>query len=169
MAEEQFDFRIYNSMTQQKEIFKPKVPGNVSMYVCGVTAYDYSHLGHARAAVSFDILFRYLKHLGYEVTYVRNFTDVDDKEVLIKLQAKNTRGFFFQGFPCSTTKLMLNFQGSLKEGENSSVQGSQLGHYEERCYTKYPHLRPSYAANVAQSDSASNGTLSLSSEDYAAF
>nr|QDJ95143.1 cysteinyl-tRNA synthetase [Astragalus bisulcatus] len=79
MANERVELRIYNSMTQQKEIFNPKVPGKVSMYVCGVTAYDYSHIGHARAAVSFDILFRYLKHLGYEVTYVRNFTDVDDK------------------------------------------------------------------------------------------
>lgn len=59
MAEEQAEFRIYNSMSQQKEIFKTKVPGKVSMYVCGVTAYDFSHLGHARAAVSFDILFRY--------------------------------------------------------------------------------------------------------------
>ncbi|KAL9317150.1 hypothetical protein ACSQ67_013667 [Phaseolus vulgaris] len=80
MAEEELGvFRIYNSMTQQKEIFKTKIPGKVSMYVCGVTAYDFSHLGHARAAVSFDILTRYLRHLGYEVTYVRNFTDVDDK------------------------------------------------------------------------------------------
>ncbi|CAL0320793.1 unnamed protein product [Lupinus luteus] len=79
MAEEKSELRIYNSMTNEKEIFKPKQPGKVSMYVCGVTAYDYSHLGHARAAVSFDIFFRYLKHLGYEVTYVRNFTDVDDK------------------------------------------------------------------------------------------
>ncbi|OIV90914.1 hypothetical protein TanjilG_16874 [Lupinus angustifolius] len=79
MAEEQSELKIYNSMTNEKEIFKPKEPGKVSMYVCGVTAYDYSHLGHARAAVSFDILFRYLKHSGYEVTYVRNFTDVDDK------------------------------------------------------------------------------------------
>ncbi|KAK7269785.1 hypothetical protein RIF29_22521 [Crotalaria pallida] len=80
MAEEQqTELRIYNSMTNEKEIFKPKEPGKVSMYVCGVTVYDYSHIGHARAAVSFDILFRYLKHLGYEVTYVRNFTDVDDK------------------------------------------------------------------------------------------
>ncbi|KAK7243375.1 hypothetical protein RIF29_38169 [Crotalaria pallida] len=80
MAEEQqTELRIYNSMTNEKEIFRPKEPGKVSMYVCGVTVYDYSHIGHARAAVSFDILFRYLKHLGYEVTYVRNFTDVDDK------------------------------------------------------------------------------------------
>ncbi|KAK2663797.1 hypothetical protein Ddye_002371 [Dipteronia dyeriana] len=73
------ELKLYNSMTQQKEIFTPKVPGKVGMYVCGVTAYDYSHLGHARAAVAFDVLYRYLRHLGYEVTYVRNFTDVDDK------------------------------------------------------------------------------------------
>ncbi|XP_058765616.1 cysteine--tRNA ligase 2, cytoplasmic-like isoform X2 [Vicia villosa] len=79
MAEEQVELRIYNTMTKEKEIFTTKEPGKVSMYVCGVTAYDYSHLGHARAAVSFDILYRYLKHLGYEVKYVRNFTDVDDK------------------------------------------------------------------------------------------
>lgn len=71
--------RLYNSMSQEKEIFKPKEQGKVGMYVCGVTAYDLSHLGHARAAVAFDVLYRYLLHLGYEVTYVRNFTDVDDK------------------------------------------------------------------------------------------
>ena len=57
MAKE--EFRVYNSMTQLKEIFKPKVAGKVGMYVCGVTAYDFSHLGHARAAVNFDILYRY--------------------------------------------------------------------------------------------------------------
>uniref|UniRef100_A0A7N0ZYX8 cysteine--tRNA ligase n=1 Tax=Kalanchoe fedtschenkoi TaxID=63787 RepID=A0A7N0ZYX8_KALFE len=73
------EFRVYNSMTHEKEVFKPREPGKVGMYVCGVTAYDLSHLGHARAAVAFDILYRYLLHLGYEVTYVRNFTDVDDK------------------------------------------------------------------------------------------
>ncbi|XP_059452782.1 cysteine--tRNA ligase 2, cytoplasmic [Corylus avellana] len=78
MAKEE-EFRVYNSLTQQKEIFKPHVPGRVAMYVCGVTAYALSHLGHARAAVNFDVLCRYLQHLGYEVTYVRNFTDVDDK------------------------------------------------------------------------------------------
>ncbi|KAK1565221.1 hypothetical protein Q3G72_021589 [Acer saccharum] len=71
--------KLYNSMTQQKEIFTSKVPGKVGMYVCGITAYDLSHLGHARAAVAFDVLYRYMEHLGYEVTYVRNFTDVDDK------------------------------------------------------------------------------------------
>ncbi|KAM7509339.1 hypothetical protein LguiA_019792 [Lonicera macranthoides] len=78
MAKQQ-EFQVYNSMTKQKEIFKPRVPGKVGMYVCGVTTYDFSHIGHARAYVCFDVLYRYLKHLGYEVVYVRNFTDVDDK------------------------------------------------------------------------------------------
>ncbi|KAH9615074.1 hypothetical protein KSS87_012219 [Heliosperma pusillum] len=70
---------LYNTMTKKKELFVPKVAGEVGMYVCGVTAYDYSHIGHARAYVAFDVLYRYLKELGYKVTYVRNFTDVDDK------------------------------------------------------------------------------------------
>ncbi|XP_047970173.1 cysteine--tRNA ligase, chloroplastic/mitochondrial isoform X1 [Salvia hispanica] len=70
---------LYNTMSKQRELFKPKVEGKVGMYVCGVTAYDLSHIGHARVYVAFDVLYRYLKHLGYEVNYVRNFTDVDDK------------------------------------------------------------------------------------------
>ncbi|XP_048495174.1 cysteine--tRNA ligase, chloroplastic/mitochondrial isoform X2 [Beta vulgaris subsp. vulgaris] len=73
------DLWVYNTMSRKKEIFKPKVDGKVGMYVCGVTAYDFSHIGHARAYVTFDILYRYLKYLGYDVCYVRNFTDVDDK------------------------------------------------------------------------------------------
>ncbi|CAN0887457.1 Cysteine--tRNA ligase 2, cytoplasmic [Linum grandiflorum] len=78
-VEKKMEFRLYNTMSKTVEIFKPIVPGKVGMYVCGVTAYDLSHIGHARAAVVFDVLFRYLQHLGYEVTYVRNFTDIDDK------------------------------------------------------------------------------------------
>ncbi|KAK6146855.1 hypothetical protein DH2020_020724 [Rehmannia glutinosa] len=79
MAKKSPEFQVYNSMTKQKEIFKPIVDGKVGMYVCGVTSYDLSHIGHARAYVAFDVLYRFLKHLGYEVVYVRNFTDVDDK------------------------------------------------------------------------------------------
>ncbi|MBM4331656.1 MAG: cysteine--tRNA ligase [Deltaproteobacteria bacterium] len=71
--------RIYNSLTQKKEDFIPLKEGRVLMYVCGVTVYDRCHIGHARAAVVFDVIFRYLRYLGYEVTYVRNYTDVDDK------------------------------------------------------------------------------------------
>ncbi|KAL5700197.1 cysteine--tRNA ligase [Ranunculus cassubicifolius] len=73
------EFKIYNSLTKQKETIKTKEPGKVGMYVCGVTAYDFSHIGHARCYITFDLLYRYLRHLGYEVNYVRNFTDVDDK------------------------------------------------------------------------------------------
>lgn len=72
---------LHNTMTRQKEVFRPR-PGQgsrVSMYVCGVTVYDYSHIGHARVYVAFDVIYRFLRHLGYEVSYVRNFTDVDDK------------------------------------------------------------------------------------------
>jgi len=71
--------RIYNTLSGEKELFVPLVPGKVGMYVCGVTVYDYCHIGHARAGVVFDIIFRYLKYAGYDVTYVRNYTDIDDK------------------------------------------------------------------------------------------
>ena len=70
---------IYNSLTNRKEPFTPIVPGQVSMYVCGMTVYDYCHIGHARVLVVFDVVYRFLKHLGFEVTYVRNITDIDDK------------------------------------------------------------------------------------------
>lgn len=70
---------IYNTLTKSKEEFVPLEPGKVKMYVCGVTVYDYCHIGHARSAVVFDVIYRYLLFLGYDVTYVRNFTDIDDK------------------------------------------------------------------------------------------
>lgn len=70
---------LYNSLTRKKEEFVPSRPGKVSLYSCGITAYDLSHIGHARSAVVFDILVRYLRSLGYDVTFIRNFTDVDDK------------------------------------------------------------------------------------------
>ena len=70
---------IYNSLSRQKEIFKPLQPGKVGLYVCGMTVYDYCHVGHARVMVVFDVVVRYLRHLGYQVRYVRNITDIDDK------------------------------------------------------------------------------------------
>jgi len=70
------DFIIYNTLSRKKEIFKPIIPGHVGMYVCGPTVYGEAHLGHSRPAITFDVLFRYLKHLGYKVRYVRNITDV---------------------------------------------------------------------------------------------
>jgi cysteinyl-tRNA synthetase len=70
---------IYNTLTGKKEEFIPLNKNSIGMYVCGVTVYDLSHIGHARSAVIFDMICRYLRYLGYKVTYVRNFTDIDDK------------------------------------------------------------------------------------------
>lgn len=71
--------QLYNTLNRKKENFSPREQGKIGMYVCGITAYDYCHIGHARSAVVFDVLVRYLEHLGFSVTFVRNFTDVDDK------------------------------------------------------------------------------------------
>jgi cysteinyl-tRNA synthetase len=70
---------VHNTLGNRKEPFEPLVPGKVGMYVCGVTVYDLCHIGHARANVAFDVIVRYLRFSGYEVKYVRNFTDIDDK------------------------------------------------------------------------------------------
>jgi len=86
---------IYNSLTRKKEVFTSIIPGHVGMYVCGPTVYGDPHLGHARPAITFDILYRYLQHLGYKVRYVRNITDVghleadsDDGEDKIEKKAR---------------------------------------------------------------------------------
>ena len=79
--------QIYNTLTREKAPFKPLVEGKVDMYVCGITIYDFCHVGHARTYVSFDVMNRYLRYLGFDVTYVRNITDVDDK--IIKRAAEN--------------------------------------------------------------------------------
>ncbi|MGL5046366.1 MAG: cysteine--tRNA ligase [Shewanella sp.] len=71
--------KIYNSITRQKQEFKPINPGKIGMYVCGVTIYDLCHIGHGRTFVSFDMIVRYLRYAGYEVNFQRNITDVDDK------------------------------------------------------------------------------------------
>ncbi|MFQ5481114.1 MAG: cysteine--tRNA ligase [Nitrospinaceae bacterium] len=82
------NLRVYNTLSGAKEPFEPLEPGEVRMYVCGVTVYDYCHVGHARAGIVFDTIYRYLQHRGYKVTYVRNFTDIDDK-IINKAAAEN--------------------------------------------------------------------------------
>jgi cysteinyl-tRNA synthetase len=79
--------RIHNSLAREKQVFTPIRPGEVRMYVCGMTVYDYCHLGHARMLVAFDIVRRWLRASGFRVTYVRNITDIDDK--IIKRAAEN--------------------------------------------------------------------------------
>ena len=71
--------KLYNTMSMQKEEFVPIEPGKVRMYACGPTVYNYIHVGNARPIIMFDVLRRYLEYRGYEVTFVQNFTDVDDK------------------------------------------------------------------------------------------
>lgn len=79
--------QIFNTLSRKKEIFKPITEGKVGLYVCGITIYDRCHIGHARTYVAFDIIARYLKYSGYELTHVRNITDVDDK--IIKRALEN--------------------------------------------------------------------------------
>ena len=79
--------RIYNSLTGEKQLLEPITPGAVRMYVCGMTVYDFIHVGHARMMIAFDMVNRYLRHRGYRVTYVQNITDIDDK--IIRRAAEN--------------------------------------------------------------------------------
>lgn len=84
--------QIFNTLTKQKQTFVPLIDNKVGMYVCGITVYDLCHMGHARTYLSFDIVVRYLRHLGYDVNYVRNITDVDDK--IIKRAQENNESPF---------------------------------------------------------------------------
>ena len=80
-------FQVYNTLSKSKQPFTPITPGKIRMYVCGITVYDHCHIGHARVMVSFDLITRYLRARGWEVEYVRNITDVDDK--IIKRASEN--------------------------------------------------------------------------------
>ncbi len=71
--------QVHNTLKKKKEEFVPLEPGKIRLYVCGITVYDLCHIGHARSAIVFDVIYRYLLHLGFQVTYIRNFTDIDDK------------------------------------------------------------------------------------------
>ena len=84
--------QIYNTLSGRKETFQPIRPGEVRLYVCGMTVYDYCHIGHARVMVVFDLVVRYLRALGYTVTYVRNITDIDDK--IIRRAGENGEDFY---------------------------------------------------------------------------
>ncbi|MFA5247199.1 MAG: class I tRNA ligase family protein, partial [Candidatus Micrarchaeia archaeon] len=79
---------VFNTLSKQKEKFEPQAAGKVKMYVCGVTPYDYCHMGHGRCYTAFDVVRRYLKYSGYDVKYVQNFTDIDDKIIKRAKEAK---------------------------------------------------------------------------------
>jgi cysteinyl-tRNA synthetase len=100
---------IYNDLNRSKETFVPLTPGRVNMYVCGMTVYDLCHLGHARVMVVFDVVARYLRWLGYDVTYVRNITDIDDKII----NRANERGEPFQALTERYVQAMHEDAGAL--------------------------------------------------------
>jgi cysteinyl-tRNA synthetase len=83
--------RIYNTLSRRIEDFRPLVPGRIGMYVCGITVYDYCHLGHARLLVGFDVIARYLRFRGWQLDYVRNITDIDDK--ILRRASENGEAF----------------------------------------------------------------------------
>jgi cysteinyl-tRNA synthetase len=99
---------IYNTLTRSKQALRPISTGKVGIYVCGMTVYDYCHLGHARVMIAFDVVVRHLRHLGFEVTYVRNITDVDDK--IIARAQKNSE---------SITELTERFVDAMHDDERA--------------------------------------------------
>src|SRR2546422_5444276 len=86
------NLKIYNTLAREKQVFTPIQPGKVSMYVCGMTIYDYCHIGHARMMMAFDVIYRWLKASGYQVNYVRNITDIEDKIIRRAVENGETIG-----------------------------------------------------------------------------
>ncbi len=82
--------RIFNTLSKELERFVPLKDGHVSMYVCGMTVYDFCHIGHARSMIAFDLVQRWFKVLGYQVNFVRNITDIDDKIIRRSMENKET-------------------------------------------------------------------------------
>ena len=118
--------QIYNTLTRQKEEFKPMVDGKIDMYVCGITIYDYCHIGHARTFVGFDVIVRYLRHLGYDLKYVRNITDVDDKII----KRANENGEAINDLTLRMTKAMHEDFDSLNM-LRPDVEPTVTGHMDE--------------------------------------
>src|SRR5215510_6874609 len=119
--------QIFNSLTGRKEPFEPIRPGEVGMYVCGVTVYDYCHLGHARMLIAFDVVRRHLKASGYRVTFVRNITDIDDK--IIRRAQEN-------GEPISA--LTERFIRAYRE--DCAALGVEMGDHEPRATEYLPQI-----------------------------
>ncbi len=127
--------KIYNSLSKSKEIFKPVLEGNVGMYVCGPTVYSNVHLGNVRTFMSFDLIFRYLKHLGYKVRYVRNITDAghltdDDAEDKISTKARLERIEPME----VVQKYTIDFHKTLQSINNlpPSIEPTATGHIVEQ-------------------------------------
>ncbi len=119
--------RIYNTLVREKQEFVPIEPGKVRMYVCGMTVYDYCHLGHARVLVVFDVVQRWLRSCGFEVTYVRNITDIDDKIIQRAQENKETIG--------QLTKRFIGFMD-----EDAAALGVEKPEHEPRATEYVPQM-----------------------------
>ncbi|MEP1213637.1 MAG: cysteine--tRNA ligase [Marinobacter sp.] len=147
--------RIYNTLSQKKEEFKPIEPGKVRMYVCGMTVYDYCHLGHARVLVAFDVITRYLRHSGYDVHYVRNITDIDDK--ILRRAEENGEVY---------TELTARMIKAMHEDE---AKLGVLSPTEEPCATEYINEIVAMIHKLVSSGhayAADNGDVYFSVESY---
>lgn len=156
--------KMYNSITGEKEVFKPIHEGKVGMYVCGPTVYNYVHLGNCRTFISFDLVYRYLKHLGYAVRYVRNITDVghmvDDVDEGEDKIAKRAR--IEQIEPMEIVqKYTLNFHNILKQFNNlpPSIEPTATGHIIEQIEIIQAIINNGFAYEV-------NGSVYFDVEKY---
>src|ERR671932_2584403 len=119
--------KIYNTLAREKQPFSPIQPGKVRMYVCGMTVYDYCHLGHARVMVVFDMVQRWLRAQGLDVTYVRNITDIDDK--IIKRAVENNE---------TISQLTARFIQAMDE--DAAALGVQKPDHEPRATAYVPQM-----------------------------
>lgn len=148
--EETYKVKVYNTLTGKKEQFIPLNQNKVGVYACGVTVYDYCHIGHARSAVVFDVIIRYLRHRGYDVKFVRNFTDIDDKiikkanEMGISWNEVSER--FIEAFYTDMDKL-----GILK----ADVEPKATEHIDEMIHIIQTLIKKGYAYSIKEGDSES--------------
>ena len=159
------EIQVYNTLTRKKEVFEPLVPGKVGLYVCGPTVYGAPHLGHARSAITFDLLFRFLKEIGYKVRYVRNITDVghlvadaDEGEDKIAKQAK-----LDELEPMEVVQIYTNMYHQAMETLNvqsPSIEPRASGHIIEQIEDVKRILKSGYAYE-------SNGSVYFDVEKFA--
>lgn len=170
---------IYNTLTKQKQLFTPLQPGKIGIYVCGITVYDYCHIGHARLCVVFDVLTRYLRAIGYEVKYVRNITDVDDKIIkranelgedaatlaqrFIQAMHEDERALnvlppdieprateYMSEMIAMIEKLIANHYAYIAENGDVYYQVSRFDHYGELAYQDLDKLRAGARVDVVE-------------------
>jgi cysteinyl-tRNA synthetase len=146
---------IYNTLTRKKEAFTPIIPGKVGMYVCGMTVYDYCHIGHARVMVVFDVVQRWLRAAGYLVTYVRNITDIDDK--IIRRAVENGE---------TISQLTARFIGHMDE--DAAALGVQKPDHEPRATAFVPQMLAMIGAlaNRHMAYQAADGDVNFSVRDF---